>query len=115
MNTMYLSGIRLVMWLNEDSTYPRLQSNIEQAFPSTPSRQNSPNTPTIRTIQYTPRTGARTLEVDAQVSGKSQTMYSVKVMFNNVRFNGADSPLNVTFTTSAGSARTNGLNNSTLQ
>ena len=118
MNILCLSGIRLVSWLNEDSTYPRLQSNIERTFPSTPNRQNSSITPTVRTIEYTPHTGSNMLEVNAQVSGNSQTTYNVKLMFNNVNFESTDSSSNVTFITSSGSEQSIdpiNINNSTVK
>ena len=101
MEPVIISGIRIVSILNEDSTYPALQSNIRRTFPHTNKRQNAP-APNVATIKYTPHLGNASLEIDATVAGSDQP-HSVTVLCSKVTFEPQDTPSNVTITTSAGS------------
>jgi len=117
MTKLILSGLRVVEWLNEDSTYPQLQSNIKRTFPNTRARENSPTPPRVTNIRYTPHVGNSSLEIDANTSG-TNTNHQTTVLVTNVSFEQADAPNNVTVTTSGGgeqSLKPINLANSTIK
>lgn len=94
-------GARFIQWLNEDSTYPALKSNITRAFPNTTRRQNVANQVKVKKLEYIPLVANGALQVDADVHS-STTVYQVSVIFPKVVFHQQDSQSNVTVTTGSG-------------
>lgn len=95
MELKVLRGQRLLQWLEEDSTYNQLDTNIRRGFPNTTKRQNATGPVAINRLEYIPYEDGQ-LRVQAQAaSGGNQ--YEPIIMFRDVQFEPENLPTNVTF------------------
>lgn len=96
-----LRGERILQQLEETSTVPDLEDNIERGFPATRKRQHATNEVTIRNVQYMPYIGMKMLHVKSS-SLSNGNEYRQALQFNGVKFAGQDGPDVATFTASDG-------------
>ena len=91
-----IRGQRLLDWLEEDSTYQQLDTNIQRGFPDTKKRQHVTSAVAINRIEYIPYIENGELHVQA-VAVSSGNQYQPTVAFRNVTFEPEDQPTNTTF------------------
>jgi len=97
-----IRGTRILQQLNELSSVPDLENNIERGFPETRKRQHATGEVTSRNLQYTPYIGMKMLHVKAQSSSNGH-QYQQAIQFNGVDFEREDTPENATFKAADGS------------
>jgi hypothetical protein len=96
MEFMILRGQRFLDWLEEDSTYAQLDTNIRQGFPNTKKRQYATGPVAINRMEYVPYLENGELHVNARAVS-SGNQYEPTVAFRNVTFEPQDSAQNTTF------------------
>ncbi len=96
MELKVIRGQRFLDWLEEDSTYKQLDTNIRQAYPETKKRQNDTGSVMINQVQYVPYVQQGELHVTG-VARSGNNQYEPTVAFRNVAFQPEDAPANTTF------------------
>lgn len=89
-----LRGQRFINWLEEDSTYNQLDTNIRRGFPDTNKRQNATGPVSITKLEYIPYEDG---QLRAQAEAVSQgNRYQPVIMFRDVQYEPENLPTNVT-------------------
>lgn len=96
-----LRGERILQQLQEVSSVPDLEDNIERGFPETRKRQHATNEVTINNVQYMPYIGMKMLHVKS-TSQSNGNEYRQALQFNGVQFAAQDGPDVATFAASDG-------------
>lgn len=96
-----IRGARILQQLDEVSTVPGLEQNIETAFPTTKKRQHATGEVAVSNIQYIPYVGMKMLHVKS-VATSNGHQYQQVIQFNGVAFENADTEVNATFAASDG-------------
>lgn len=96
-----LRGERILQQLEEASSVPTLQQNIERGFPDTTKRQHSTNEVVISNIQYMPYIGMKMLHVKSLAASNGH-QYQQALQFMKVEFEPEDTDENATFQASDG-------------
>lgn len=96
-----LRGERILQQLEEDSSIPQLQQNIEQGFPETRKRQHATNEVVISNVQYVPYIGMKMLHVKS-LAASNGNQYQQALQFMRVNFESEDTDTNATFQASDG-------------
>lgn len=91
-----IRGQHFLDWLEEDSTYQQLDTNIRRGFPTTRKRQNATGPVAINRMEYVPYLENGELHVNSQAVS-SGNQYQPIVAFRNVVFEPENSPQNTTF------------------
>lgn len=99
---LLIRGDRIIQQLNELSSVPDLEDNIERGFPETRKRQHATGEVSVSGIQYTPYVGMKMLHVKSRSSSNGHA-YQQALQFNGVEFDSADTPENATFPAADGS------------
>jgi hypothetical protein len=96
-----LRGARILQQLDELSSVPTLQTNIERGFPDTRKRQHATGEVVISNVQYMPYLGMKMLHVKS-LSTSNGNRYQQALQFNGVAFEDSDTDQNATFQASDG-------------
>jgi hypothetical protein len=96
-----LRGERILQQLEEDSSVPQLQQNIERGFPETRKRQHATNEVVVSNVQYMPYIGMKMLHVKS-ISASNGHQYQQALQFMRVAFEPEDTETNATFQASDG-------------
>lgn len=96
-----IRGERIIQQLEEQSSVPQLQSNIERGFPETRKRQHATGEVTISNVQYIPYIGMKMLHVKS-MSSSNGNQYNQSMQFLRVEFASSDAPDVATFQASDG-------------
>lgn len=96
-----LRGERILQQLDEVSSVPALQTNIERGFPETRKRQHATGEVVISNVKYMPYIGMNMLHVSS-VSSSNGNQYKQALQFNGVAFEDVDTEQNATFQASDG-------------
>lgn len=97
-----IRGARILQQLNELSSVPDLETNIQRGFPETRKRQHATNEVTSAKIQYTPYIGMKMLHVKSNSTSNGH-QYQQALQFNGVAFEPEDTAENATFSAADGS------------
>lgn len=100
-NLRVVRGDRILKQLDEVSSVPDLETNIERGFPETRKRQHATGEVTIANVKYMPYIGMKTLHVSS-TSTSNGHQYKQALQFNGVQFEGSDTETNATFQASDG-------------
>ncbi len=98
---LVIRGERILQQLDEVSSVPALQTNIERGFPETKKRQHATNEVTINNVSYIPYIGMKMLHVKS-MSTSNGHQYQQALQFNGVAFEPEDTDNNATFQASDG-------------
>lgn len=101
MEFKFLRGTRLLQMLNEVSTYPKLNTNIERGFPNTTKRQHATQPVVVTNISYVPYLRNKSLQLAGNARSNGR-VYSPTIQFLNVEYQNTDLDTNVTFTATNG-------------
>lgn len=96
-----IRGARILRQLDEVSTVPGLERNIQTGFPNTTKRQHATGEVAVGNIQYIPFIGTKMLQIKSTASSNGH-QYQQSLQFNNVVFDPTDTDTNATFTASDG-------------
>lgn len=99
MKLYLIRGQRIINQLGDlllETTYNRLNQNVEQFIPKTTKRQYSTDPITIIQLEITPYIGSNGLKFKSLVSSNNKK-YNCVLFFSDVVFQSSDQPNNITF------------------